>query len=89
MFKRSDLILVDMKTEEALKYIISCGVIIPEYNPLRELLLKVMKNIFHRLHCTATLALTLIIANWLFNYLQPLSQDSWSRSLLPMKIISI
>ena len=33
MFKRSDLILVDMKTEEALKYIISCGVIIPEDKP--------------------------------------------------------
>jgi len=40
MFKRSDLILVDMKTEEALKYIISCGVIIPETNPLRSFCLK-------------------------------------------------
>ncbi len=31
MFKRADLIMVDMKPEEAIKYIISCGVIVPEY----------------------------------------------------------
>ncbi len=30
MFKRADLILIDMKPEEALKFIVSCGVIIPE-----------------------------------------------------------
>lgn len=29
MFKRQDLILIDMKPEEALKFIVSCGVIIP------------------------------------------------------------
>jgi uncharacterized membrane protein len=29
MFKRSDLILIDMKPEDAIKYIVSCGVIIP------------------------------------------------------------
>jgi uncharacterized membrane protein len=33
MFKSSDLILIDMRPEDAIKYIISCGVIIPE--PLR------------------------------------------------------
>jgi uncharacterized membrane protein len=30
MYKRADLIIVDMKPEEAIKYIVSCGVIIPE-----------------------------------------------------------
>lgn len=30
MFKRSDLILIDMKPEDAIKYIVSCGVIIPD-----------------------------------------------------------
>lgn len=30
MFKSSDLIMVDMKPEEAIKYIVSCGVIIPQ-----------------------------------------------------------
>ncbi len=30
MFPRSELIYLDMNTEEALKYIISCGVILPE-----------------------------------------------------------
>ncbi len=29
MFKRSDLIPIDMKPEDAIKYIVSCGVIIP------------------------------------------------------------
>lgn len=30
MFKRSDLVLIDMRPEDAVKYIISCGVILPE-----------------------------------------------------------
>jgi uncharacterized membrane protein len=30
MFKRADLIPIDMKPEDAIKYIVSCGVIIPE-----------------------------------------------------------
>jgi uncharacterized membrane protein len=30
MFKREDLVLIDMKPEEAIKYIVSCGVIIPK-----------------------------------------------------------
>jgi uncharacterized membrane protein len=30
MFKKADLIYLDMKTEEAIKYIVSCGVIVPE-----------------------------------------------------------
>ena len=30
LFKKEDLIYLDMKTEEAVKYIVSCGVIIPE-----------------------------------------------------------
>jgi uncharacterized membrane protein len=30
MFKREDLIPIDMRPEEALKFIVSCGVIIPE-----------------------------------------------------------
>ncbi|MBS0604077.1 MAG: DUF502 domain-containing protein [Verrucomicrobia bacterium] len=30
MFKRSDLVIIDMKPEDAIKYIVSCGVIIPE-----------------------------------------------------------
>lgn len=33
MYKREDLIYVDMKPEEAIKYIVSCGVIIPEAHP--------------------------------------------------------
>ena len=30
MFKKEDLIFLDMKTEDAVKYIVSCGVILPE-----------------------------------------------------------
>lgn len=30
MFKKEDLIFIDMKTEDAVKYIVSCGVIVPE-----------------------------------------------------------
>lgn len=30
MYKRKDLIFVDLKTEDAVKYIVSCGVIIPK-----------------------------------------------------------
>jgi len=30
LFKKEDLIYLDMKTEDAIKYIVSCGVIIPE-----------------------------------------------------------
>ena len=30
MFRKEDLIFIDMKTEDAIKYIVSCGVIIPE-----------------------------------------------------------
>ena len=30
MFKKEDLIYVDMKPEDAIKYIVSCGVIVPE-----------------------------------------------------------
>lgn len=30
MFRRSELIPIDMKPEEAIKYVVSCGVIIPE-----------------------------------------------------------
>lgn len=30
MFKRSELLVIDMKPEDAIKYIVSCGVIIPE-----------------------------------------------------------
>lgn len=30
MYKREDLIAIDMKPEEAIKYIVSCGVILPE-----------------------------------------------------------
>lgn len=29
MFKREDLIMIDMKPEDAIKYIVSCGVIVP------------------------------------------------------------
>ncbi len=32
MFKRSELIDIDMKPEDAIKYIVSCGVIIPKSN---------------------------------------------------------
>lgn len=37
MFKRADLVIVDMKPEEAIKYIISCGVIVPEYKETKGL----------------------------------------------------
>jgi uncharacterized membrane protein len=30
MFKHSDMILIDMRPEDAIKYIVSCGVIVPE-----------------------------------------------------------
>ena len=30
MYKKEDLIFIDMKTEDAIKYIVSCGVIVPE-----------------------------------------------------------
>ncbi len=30
MYKREELIIIDMKPEEAIKYIVSCGVIVPE-----------------------------------------------------------
>src|ERR1700722_16561912 len=30
LYKKEDLILVDMKTEDAIKFVVSCGVIIPE-----------------------------------------------------------
>ena len=30
MFKRADLVPIDMRPEDAVKYIISCGVIVPE-----------------------------------------------------------
>jgi len=30
MFKKDDVILLDMKTEDAVKYIVSCGIIIPK-----------------------------------------------------------
>ncbi len=30
MFKKEDLVFIDMKTEDAIKYIVSCGVIVPE-----------------------------------------------------------
>jgi len=33
MFKREDLIFLDMKPEEAIKYIVSCGVIVPGPHP--------------------------------------------------------
>jgi uncharacterized membrane protein len=36
MFKKEDLIFIDMKTEDAVKYIVSCGVIIPENESLNE-----------------------------------------------------
>lgn len=32
MFKKKDMIFLDLKPEDAIKYIISCGVIIPDYN---------------------------------------------------------
>jgi uncharacterized membrane protein len=34
MIKKSELIHIDMKPEEAIKYIVSCGVIIPSSSPL-------------------------------------------------------
>lgn len=37
MYKKQDLIYLDMKVEEAFKFIISCGVIVPEFK-LKELL---------------------------------------------------
>jgi len=33
MFKKEDLIFLDIKTEDAIKYIVSCGVIVPEKAP--------------------------------------------------------
>lgn len=36
MFKREDLVLIDMKTEDAIKYIVSCGVILPKTPPFGE-----------------------------------------------------
>lgn len=33
MFKRSDILHIDMRPEDAIKYIVSCGVIIPEESP--------------------------------------------------------
>lgn len=36
MFKEEDLIHVDMKTEDAVKYVVSCGVIIPEAKKTEE-----------------------------------------------------
>jgi uncharacterized membrane protein len=33
MFKKEDLIYIDMRPEDAIKYIVSCGVIIPEKAP--------------------------------------------------------
>lgn len=32
LFKREDLVYLDMKVQDALKYIISCGVILPEFH---------------------------------------------------------
>lgn len=34
MYKRKDLIFLDMKTEDAVKYVVSCGVINPETKPV-------------------------------------------------------
>lgn len=36
LFKRSDLIYIDMKPEEALKYIVSCGVLLPDREILKK-----------------------------------------------------
>lgn len=36
MFKESDLILLDMKVEDAFKYIVSCGVISPAFQELKK-----------------------------------------------------
>jgi uncharacterized membrane protein len=36
MFKKEDLIFLSMKTEDALKYIVSCGVVLPEQNIIEE-----------------------------------------------------
>lgn len=33
MYKREDVVLLDMKVEEALRYIISCGVLMPQIKP--------------------------------------------------------
>ena len=33
MYKEKDLIYVDMKPDEAIKYIVSCGVIVPDHKP--------------------------------------------------------
>ncbi len=30
MYKKEDLVFIDMSTEDAIKYIVSCGVIVPE-----------------------------------------------------------
>lgn len=37
MFKREDLILIDMKPEDAIKYVVSCGVIVPDSPSIGEL----------------------------------------------------
>ncbi len=36
MFKKEDLIFLDMKTEDALKYIVSCGVITPDNKTIEQ-----------------------------------------------------
>ena len=45
MYKKKDLIYLDMKVEDAFKYVISCGVIMPEFthapNPVKDHLPKV------------------------------------------------
>lgn len=33
MYRKEELIYIDMKPEEAIKYIVSCGVVVPEYQP--------------------------------------------------------
>jgi uncharacterized membrane protein len=33
IYKKEDLIFINMKTEDAIKYVVSCGVIIPEESP--------------------------------------------------------
>ena len=33
MYKEEDIVFLDMKPEDAIKYIVSCGVITPEYTP--------------------------------------------------------
>lgn len=46
MFKRSDLIYLDMKVEDAFKYVISCGMLSPEFHTIsKEEALKLSKGI--------------------------------------------